>query len=81
MSLSCGDVFRAMWTRTVQLYPELAEIDDDAYIHAILACSTKEQQGRLLAEFRAMRAVKDQSLAKASAAEVERLRHENRDRN
>lgn len=40
-----------MWQWTIQKYPKLAVIDDDNYVHAILACRTEEAQDDVLKRF------------------------------
>lgn len=50
-TMTTGTVFRGMWEITIKLYPHLAVIDDDNYIHAILGCKTEEQQNMILNQF------------------------------
>eukprot|EP00966_Prymnesium_polylepis_P059253 1373610-Prymnesium_polylepis.1 len=49
--MNTGDMFRAMWLTTIQMYPKLAIIDDDNYVHAILACPTESAQDDVLKRF------------------------------
>ncbi len=50
-NMTTGDMFGMMWLMTIQRYPKLAVIDDDNYIHAILACRTEEAQDDVLKRF------------------------------
>lgn len=51
MMIRVGNVFQIMWWKTIELYPKLAVIDDNNYIHQILNCRTEEEQDRILEEF------------------------------
>ena len=50
-TMTTGMFFSMMWTRSVELYPELAAIECNHTRHAILACSTKEAQDKVLREY------------------------------
>jgi hypothetical protein len=54
--MTTGDMFGMMWLMTIQRYPKLAVIDDDNYVHAILACRTEEAQDDVLNRFLKSRA-------------------------
>ena len=54
--LRVGNVLEMMWLKTLQLHPKLAVIDDDNYIHAILASKTEEEQDKILEKFLADKA-------------------------
>lgn len=45
------NIYQMMWQWTIQKYPKLAVIDDDNYVHAILACRTEEAQDDVLKRF------------------------------
>ena len=49
--LQTGDLYRAMWSLTINKYPHLAVIDDDNYVHAVLDCRTVEAQNDVLRRF------------------------------
>jgi hypothetical protein len=49
-----------MWQKTIELYPKLAVINDDAYKHQILACTNEEAQDAILAKFLASRHTLDE---------------------
>ncbi len=49
--MNTGDMFNKMWIMTIEKYPKLAVIDDNNYIHAILACVTEEAQDNVLKKF------------------------------
>lgn len=50
--MSSNFFISALWKKSCQLYPELNEVDDQNVIHAILNCSTKEQQDKILSSFK-----------------------------
>lgn len=50
-TMTTGMFFSALWTRSVEMYPELAVIEDNDTRHTILACSTKYAQDRVLREY------------------------------
>jgi hypothetical protein len=58
--LCVGDLMSLMWQKTIELYPKLAVINDDAYKHQILACTNEEAQDAILAKFLASRHTLDE---------------------
>ena len=50
-TMTTGMFFSMMWTKSVEMNPELAVIECNHTRHAILACSTKEAQDRVLHEY------------------------------
>ena len=44
-----------MWEKSVEMHPELGVIDDDAYIHKILAARTVKEENAVLDDFLAER--------------------------
>ena len=50
-TLTFGMFFSAMWAKSIELYPELSVIKCNHTRHAILACSTKEEQDKVLDEY------------------------------
>lgn len=51
INMFSGDILGMMWLVTIKRYPKLAIIDNNNYIHEILACSTEEAQDRILDRF------------------------------
>lgn len=49
--MTTGMLFNMMWTKSVELYPELAVIECNHTKRAILACSTKEAQDKVLRDY------------------------------
>ena len=50
-TMTTGMFFSMMWAKSVEMNPELAVIECNHTRHAILACSTKEAQDRVLHEY------------------------------
>lgn len=50
-TMTTGMFFSALWTKSVEMNPELAVIECNDTRHAILACSTKEAQDRVLRDY------------------------------
>jgi len=51
MFITTGMLLNAMWQQSCERWNELKVIDDDNTKHAILACSTKEAQDKILEDF------------------------------
>ena len=50
-TMTTGMFFSMMWTKSVEMNPELAVIECNHTRHAILACSTKEAQDKVLRDY------------------------------